>query len=423
MSLARPILLVLLSSTSIQFGTAIATTVFTEAGALGAVWLRGVFGALIMAVWVRPSVRNLDRAQVRAVVPYAVALAAMVGGIYLALTEAPLGMVSAILMLGPLTVSALGSRGWLDLAAVGLAAVGVAVLTLSGGTASPTGPLGIAASFGAAAAFGVYIHASKRVGNAFDGLGGVAIALALVSVLLAPFGLAFRGPGLFAPPTVGVLAVAGLLATAIPFSLEVTALRSLSASTFGLLLSFEPAIAALAGLLIRSEALAPAQLGGIAMVMAASAVSLGPRGWTRRIGAYNRALMANPTVAALGRVPLFSGLSARDLAAIAAVAEEREVPAGQVLTEEGQPGDEFFIVADGEVEIRLHGREIRRLGPGGFLGEIALVFGGMRTATAIAARASRLYVLGQDAFTQMLRSQPRIEDKILTSVSERMRYR
>ncbi len=94
-----------------------------------------------------------------------------------------------------------------------------------------------------------------------------------------------------------------------------------------------------------------------------------------------------------------------------------------MLTEEGEPGDEFFIVAAGEVEVRLHGREVRRLGPGGFLGEIALVFGGNRTATAIAAQPSRLYVLGQDAFTAMLRGQPRIEDKILTAVSERMRYR
>jgi hypothetical protein len=194
-------------------------------------------------------------------------------------------------------------------------------------------------------------------------------------------------------------------------------------ATFGLLLAFEPAIAALAGLVIRGEQLVLAQLVGIALVVAASAGSLGPRGWTRRIGAYNRALMANPTVAALSGVSLFSGLSARDLATIAEVAEEREVDAGVVLTEQGQPGDEFFLIADGEVEIRLDGREIRRLGPGDYLGEIALVFGGKRTATAVAAKPTRLYVLGEEAFTAMIRKQPRIEDKILTTVTERMRYR
>jgi CRP-like cAMP-binding protein len=133
--------------------------------------------------------------------------------------------------------------------------------------------------------------------------------------------------------------------------------------------------------------------------------------------------MANPTVAALGRVSLVSGLSAKDLATIASVAEERDVPAGAVLTEQGQPGDEFFMIADGEVEVRLDDREIRRLGPGDYLGEIALMFGGKRTATAIAAGPTKLYVLGESAFTSLLRKQPRIEDKILTTVTERMRYR
>jgi CRP-like cAMP-binding protein len=133
--------------------------------------------------------------------------------------------------------------------------------------------------------------------------------------------------------------------------------------------------------------------------------------------------MSNPTAAALATVSLFSGLSAKDLAAIASVAEERDVEAGQVLIEQGQPGTEFFMIAVGEVEIRLDGRPIRRLGPGDYLGEIALVFGGRRTATAVATKPSRLYVLDEAPFTALLRKQPRIEDKILTTVTERMRYR
>ena len=133
--------------------------------------------------------------------------------------------------------------------------------------------------------------------------------------------------------------------------------------------------------------------------------------------------MTNPTAAALGRVSLFSGLSARDLETIASVAEEREVPKGKVLTKQGAPGDEFFLIADGEVEVRQNGREIRRLGPGDYLGEIALVFGGKRTATAVAAKPSKLYVLGAASFTALLKRQPRIEDKIMTTVTERMRYR
>jgi CRP-like cAMP-binding protein len=133
--------------------------------------------------------------------------------------------------------------------------------------------------------------------------------------------------------------------------------------------------------------------------------------------------MTNPTAAALGRVSLFSGLSARDLETIASVAEEREVPEGRILTKQGAPGDEFFLIADGEVEIRQNGREIRRLGPGDHLGEIALVLGGKRTATAVAAQPSRLYVLAADAFTALLDRQPGIKAKVMTTVSERMRHR
>ncbi len=419
----RPILLVLLSSFCLQLGTAIATTAFIEAGPLGAVWLRGVVAAVLMAVWIRPDPRKLTRVQVTAVVPYALALAAMFACIYLALDQIPLGIVSAILMLGPLTVSAFGFRTPIDLACVGLAAIGVLILALSQGTTGPVSVPGILFALGGAGAFATYIFAGKRVGKEFDGLGGLALALIITTVVLAPIGLAYGRPGMWAPEVLIAIAAAGLLATVIPYSLEMVALRNLSSATFGLLVALEPAIAAVVGFVIRGQLLAPIQLAGIAIVVVASAGSLGPRGWTRRLGAYNRSLMANPTVAALARVPLFSGLSARDLSTIASVAEERDVEAGTVLTEQGAAGDEFFIVADGEVAIEIGGREVRRLGPGDFLGEIALVFGGKRTATAKAAQLTHLYVLGEAAFTALLKSQPRIEDKILTSVSDRMRYR
>ncbi|HUQ44941.1 MAG TPA: cyclic nucleotide-binding domain-containing protein [Candidatus Limnocylindria bacterium] len=133
--------------------------------------------------------------------------------------------------------------------------------------------------------------------------------------------------------------------------------------------------------------------------------------------------MTNPTASALGRVSLFSGLDAHELEVIADVAQERQVSAGKVLTKQGAPGDEFFLIADGEVEIRQNGREIRRLGPGDHLGEIALVLGGKRTATAVAAQPSRLYVLAADAFMALLDRQPRIKAKVMTTVSERMRHR
>jgi inner membrane transporter RhtA len=422
MGIWRPIALVLASTTSVQFGTAIATTAFVSAGPLGAVWIRGLIAAAVMVAWVRPNVRDVTRAQVGAVVPYAVALAVMMSSIYLALVDAPLGVVSAILMLGPLTVLALGSRNWLDIACVAIATCGVAILTLSQGVAGPISLAGIGWALVAAIAFGAYIHTGKGVSKAFDGLQGVAIALPLVAILQTPLGVLFAGPGLFEPATLGALAIAAVLATVFPLSLEITALRSLSMATFGLLLAFEPAFAVLAGFVIRGEALVPVQLVGIGLVIVASIGSLGPRGWTRRFGADNRRLMADPAVTSLARVTLFDGLSAPDLAAIAKVVERRAVPAGAILTVQGELGDEFFMIADGEVEIDVDDRDVRHLGQGDYLGEIALISGGSRTATAVALKPTRLFVLPEAAFTALLVRQPRLEDRILTTVADRMRY-
>ncbi len=412
-----------MSSTSIQVGTAIATTAFAAAGPIGSVWVRGLVGALLLFAWVRPDVRRITAAQWRAIVPYGLALGVMVLAIYLALVDTPLGIVSAILMLGPLTVSAIGYRTPIDLAAVGLAGVGVALLALANGVEGSVSVQGLSLSLVAAAAFGAYILAGKRLGKRVEGFDGLALGLLVAVAIQTPLAIATARPGMVDPGTVATLAVAGVLASLIPFALELNAMRALSAATFGLLLSFEPAIAALAGFAIRGQELVPQQLIGIGAVVLASAASLGPRGWTRRLGRYNRDLMTDPTVAALARVPLFGGLSTRDLATIASASVERQVAAGTEITRQGDSGDEFFIVADGEVEIRIDDREVRRLGPGDFLGEIALVFGGTRTATARAAKPSTLYVLGRVDFDAMVKRYPRIEDKILTSISERMRYR
>jgi CPA1 family monovalent cation:H+ antiporter len=133
--------------------------------------------------------------------------------------------------------------------------------------------------------------------------------------------------------------------------------------------------------------------------------------------------MADPKVEALSRVPLFSGLSPKEIAALAASTQERRADAGTVLTREGDDGDEFFIIGAGAVAISADDRELRQLGPGDYLGEIAILFGGTRTATATVAEPATVFVLGKADFLTLLTEQPRIEDKILATVSERMRYR
>ena len=419
----RPIAMVIGSSTSLQLGLAIATTAFAAAGPLGAVWVRSVVGGVLLALYIRPKVRALSRQQVLWIVAYAVTVTGVSVFAYLALDHAPLGIVSATIMLGPLAVSAWGQRGLLDILLVAIAAVGVAILSLGHGASGEIEPIGIVFALAAAAALGAYIVAGKTIGKLVEGLNGLALALLVAAVIQTPLGLLFAKPGMWAPDILLALAAAGVLATLIPFALEMTALRSLSMATFGLLLAFEPAIASVIGFLIRDQSLEPLQILGIALVIGAAAATLGPRGWMRRIGRYNRELMADPKTQAFSRVPLFNGLSVRELSAIASSAEERDAAPGEVLTEQGAAGDEFFIVESGEIEIRQDGRELRRLGPGDYLGEIALVFGGNRTATAVAAAPSHLFVLRKDAFDRMVKSQPRIEDKILATVSERMRYR
>ena len=419
----RPIAMVIGSSTSLQLGLAIATTAFAAAGPVGAVWVRSVVGGVLLALYIRPKVRSLSREQALWVVIYAACVSGVSFFVYLALTSAPLGVVSAIVMIGPLAVSAWGQRGLLDVALVAVAGVGVAILSLAHGTTGVIEPIGIGFALVAAAALGAYIVAGKRIGKLFEGLDGLALSLLVAAAIQTPLGLALAKPGIWSPDILLTLAVAGVLATLIPFALEMTALRSLSMATFGLLLSFEPGIASVVGFLVRGQSLTPPQVFGIALVVAAAAATLGPRGWMRRIGRYNRELMADPRAQAFSRVSLFNGLSAKEIAAIASSAEERDAAPGEVLTEQGAPGVEFFIVDSGEIEIRQDGRELRRLGPGEYLGEIALVFGGTRTATAVAAAPSHLFVLHKDSFDRMIKSQPRIEDKILATVSERMRYR
>lgn len=419
----RPIGMVIGSSTSLQLGLAIATTAFAAAGPVGAVWVRSVVGGVLLALYIRPRLRSLDRERGLWAVIYGVAISGVAFFAYLALNHAPLGIVSAIIMIGPLAVSAWGQRGLLDLALLGVAAVGVAILSLAHGATGEIELIGIGYALAAAATLAAYIVAGKRVGKLFDGLDGLAFALLVAAAIQTPLGIALAKPGMWAPDVLATLAIAGVLATLIPFALEMTALRSLSMATFGLLLAFEPGIASVVGFVVRGQSLTTTQLFGIALVVAAAAATLGPRGWMRQIGRYNRELMSEPRTRAFSRIPLFNGLSAKELASIAASADDREAGPGEVLTEQGAPGDEFLIVDSGAIAIQQDGREIRRLGPGDYLGEIALVFGGTRTATAVAVEPSRLFVLRKDAFDRMIKSQPRIEDKILATVSERMRYR
>jgi CRP/FNR family transcriptional regulator, cyclic AMP receptor protein len=126
-------------------------------------------------------------------------------------------------------------------------------------------------------------------------------------------------------------------------------------------------------------------------------------------------------VEALGRAPLFRELSKQELGQLAKATEDLEVDAGKVLTREGDLGREFFVIVEGEVSVTKDGQEIRRLGPGDFFGEIALVYeDARRTATVTAATPLRFFVLTRQSFRSLLEHQPEIEEKVMRALEERL---
>jgi CRP-like cAMP-binding protein len=125
-------------------------------------------------------------------------------------------------------------------------------------------------------------------------------------------------------------------------------------------------------------------------------------------------------MAALARVPLFAHCSKRDLAQIARIADEIDFAAGKTLTKEGSPGREFFVILEGEVDVRQNSRLLRPRGPGDFIGEIALVTGKARTATVTTVTPVRAVVVVDRAFRELLRRSPEIQGKILEAVADRL---
>jgi len=131
--------------------------------------------------------------------------------------------------------------------------------------------------------------------------------------------------------------------------------------------------------------------------------------------------VADPKHELIRNVPLFGELNRREVATLAKLLEEVDVPAGRVIIRQGRRGSEFFIILDGRVRIERDGNVLSELGPGDFLGEIALVDGRPRTASAITEEPSRVFVLTSQAFNSMLRLHPAVESKVLRALAQRVR--
>jgi inner membrane transporter RhtA len=253
---------------SVQFGAALAKTLFDQLGPAGIVFLRLAFGALLLSVASRPRVSGRTRRELALAAVFGLVLVAMNMSFYEAVDRIPLGVAVALEFVGPLTVALLGSRRRFDLLWALLALVGIALLTRDG--THGLDAFGVLLALLAGGCWGIYIVLNARLGQAFDGASGVALAMCLGALVAAPFGIAAAGSQLLVVRLLALGAAVGLLSSAIPYSFEAEALRRIAPAVFGVLMSLEPAVAALAGLLVLGQQLAARALVGIVLVVLAS---------------------------------------------------------------------------------------------------------------------------------------------------------
>ena len=258
---------------SVQFGAALAKTLFDDAGPAGTVFLRALFAALVLLALWRPGLARVDW---RLLTLFGASLAFMNLAFYEAIDRIPLGAAVTIEFLGPLGVAVAGSRRRLDVVWVALAAAGILLLASPGG--SGLDAVGVAFAFVAAAFWALYILVAARATAGESGGSGLAVAMAVAAVMLLPFGVVDGGSALLDPEVLAVGVAVAMLSSAIPYSLEFEALRRIPSNVFGVLMSLEPGLAALAGFLLLDQALGMSDAAGIALVIAASAgATLGAR--------------------------------------------------------------------------------------------------------------------------------------------------
>lgn len=262
-----PTALVLLGIVSVQVGSALAKHLFSAVGSFGTVALRLFFAAAVLMLLWRPSLRMNSRTWA-VVLAYGVILGLMNLCFYSALARIPLGIAVTIGFLGPLGVALAASRRWLDALWAVLAAGGVVLLMEGGGDLHLVGFL---FALAAATCWGLYILVGAALGRHTTEGDGLALGMVVAALVAVPIGVAESGTALIQPwILVAGLAVA-LLSSVIPYSLDLEALRKMPPRVFGILMSLEPAMAALIGFILLRESLHWSQWIAVLCVVAASA--------------------------------------------------------------------------------------------------------------------------------------------------------
>jgi len=261
-------LLVLTAISSVQIGSAIARTLFDDLGAAGVTFLRLAIASLILAVATRPRLRGWSPAAWRAAAALGLVMACMNLVFYLALRTLPLGTAVTVEFLGPLLLALAQTRRLLDLLWALAAGAGVVLLGVDSGGSVPLGGLTLALFAGLC--WACYIVLSARLGKLVPGTGGLAVSLAVGALVVLPFGARSAAAVVDRPALlIGAIAVA-LLSSVFSYALEITALRHIPTRVFGILMSLEPAAAAIAGRLVLHQRLGPREIVALLLVSLAS---------------------------------------------------------------------------------------------------------------------------------------------------------
>lgn len=264
--LAGPVWIVA-SCASLQTGAALATTVFAAVGPAETGGLRFGAGAVVLLVFARPSLRGRTRGSWLPIAGFGATMAATNVCLYEAIARIPLGSAVTLEFVGPLVLALRGARRRLDIAWA--AAAGGGVVLVAGGAMGDS-LAGVGFAIGAAVSVAGSILISRRIGRHTDGLEGLALSVGVAALLTLPVSL----PAALGDPRLedfAIVAAVGVLSIAVPYALEFNALRRVGVKTYSILLSLDPAIAGLAGLLLLGQHATPGELAGVGLVVTASA--------------------------------------------------------------------------------------------------------------------------------------------------------
>ena len=263
------VLLLLVSMSSIQASASLAKTIFPLVGPAGTTALRLLVASAILLVVMRPWEKAIPRSAWKVIAVFGLATASMNLCFYEALSRIPLGVAVGLEFTGPLTVAMLSSRRLVDFIWVILAAAGLAILLPLRQSADSIDPLGAVLALCSGVCWALYIIFGKKAGSSLD-KSCVALAMLVGSCAIFPVGLASSGMDLFRPEILPLALILGIFSSALPYGVEIIALKNLPSRTFSILMSLEPALAALSGFLFLGKQLSLAQWAALSAIISAS---------------------------------------------------------------------------------------------------------------------------------------------------------